>query len=169
MMASYHFMKGKYLSYASPKTLNKGRLAMFLMWPFDKGLRQTTKRFLGALLRNPFRLFQRSYIQSIMFIQPVDCMVDGGQSMCDGCPDITVHRVPVFSVHEGVTSCRFVRLYLEVAADEDPSIELDTEDIEALDLLEELAADPSPHHEAVPTQRRDESPYHQAPPTYLCT
>jgi len=26
-----------------------------------------------------------------MFIQPVDFMPDGEQSMCDGCPDITVH------------------------------------------------------------------------------
>ena len=26
-----------------------------------------------------------------MFIQPVDFMANGDQSMCDGCPDITVH------------------------------------------------------------------------------
>ena len=31
-------------------------------------------------------------MQSIMFIQPVDFMQDGRQSMCDGCPDITVHE-----------------------------------------------------------------------------
>ena len=104
MMSIYHLFKGKYLSYAAPKTLNKGRLAMLLLWPFDKGLRKATRSFLGSLLRNPFRLFQRSYIQSIMFIQPVDCMVDGAQSMCDGCPDITVWKDKL------VWSCRLEEL-----------------------------------------------------------
>ena len=35
-----------------------------------------------------------------MFIQPVDFMANGDQSMCDGCPDITVHD------GELVWSCR---------------------------------------------------------------
>ena len=39
-----------------------------------------------------------------MFIQPVDFMVDGGQSMCDGCPDITVHEDKL------VWSCRLEEL-----------------------------------------------------------
>jgi hypothetical protein len=64
-----------------------------------------------------------------------------------GDPEITAHRVPVFSTFEGVTSCRYVRQYLEVAADERPDINLDSVDREALDLLESLAADPSFHFE----------------------
>ncbi len=64
-----------------------------------------------------------------------------------GMPDITTHRVPVFSHHEGHTSCRYVRHYLEVAADEDPTITIDDTDREALDLLESLAADPELHLE----------------------
>ena len=64
-----------------------------------------------------------------------------------GSPAITPHRVPIFSVCEGVTSSRYVRQYLEVAADEDPDIELDEVDLEAVDLLEALAADPTLHHE----------------------
>lgn len=60
---------------------------------------------------------------------------------------MTPHRVPVFSSHEGVTSCRYVRQYIEVAADEDPDTELEAADIEAFDLLESLAADPSFHFE----------------------
>jgi hypothetical protein len=89
MMSAYHFAKDKYLSYASPQTLKTGRLATFLLWPFDRKLRQITGRYLLALLKNPFRLFKPLYMQSIMFIQPVDFMQDGRQSMCDGCPDIT--------------------------------------------------------------------------------
>ncbi|NNC80407.1 MAG: TauD/TfdA family dioxygenase [Acidimicrobiales bacterium] len=62
-------------------------------------------------------------------------------------PAITQHRVPVFSDRDGFTSCRYVRLYLEVAAEEDPAIELDATDLEALDLFEQLAADPTFHFE----------------------
>ena len=43
-------------------------------------------------------------MQSIMFIQPVDFMANGEQSMCDGCPDITVHE------DELVWSCRLEEL-----------------------------------------------------------
>jgi alpha-ketoglutarate-dependent taurine dioxygenase len=64
-----------------------------------------------------------------------------------GSPPITPHRVPVFSARDGLVSCRYVRQYLEVAADEDPSITLDGTDRAALALFEELAADPSLHHE----------------------
>jgi hypothetical protein len=91
MMSVYHFFNDKYLSYASPKTLHTGRSAAFLLWPFDKKMRAITGSYLKSLLMNPFRIFNRLYMQSIMFIQPVDFMEDGRQSMCDGCPDITVH------------------------------------------------------------------------------
>ena len=64
-----------------------------------------------------------------------------------GRPDITPHRVPVFSERDGVLSCRYVRQYIEVAAAEDPDIELSPADREALDLLERLAADPELHVE----------------------
>jgi hypothetical protein len=104
MMSAYHFAKDKYLSYASPQTLKTGRLATFLLWPFDKKLRQITGRYLLALLKNPFRIFKPLYMQSIMFIQPVDFMQDGRQSMCDGCPDITVHEDKL------VWSCRLEEL-----------------------------------------------------------
>ena len=39
-------------------------------------------------------------MQSVLFIQPVDFMKNGEQSMCDGCPDITVWN------GELVLSCR---------------------------------------------------------------
>jgi hypothetical protein len=104
MMATYHFFKDKYLSYAAPGTLRAGRSTVFLLWPFDKNLRRITRKYMGSLLRNPFRIFKTLYMQSIMFIQPVDFMVDGGQSMCDGCPDITVHEDKL------VWSCRLEEL-----------------------------------------------------------
>jgi len=86
VMVAHHLFKGTYLSYASPRTTRMGRAAMLLLWPFDKGLRKA----LANMLKNPFRIFKKAHMQTIMFIQPVDFMQDGRQSMCDGCPDITV-------------------------------------------------------------------------------
>jgi hypothetical protein len=89
VMAAYHFAKDKYLSYSSPREAQRGRL-VFLLSPFDKSLRKAAKNYLRWLITNPLRVFKPMHIQSVMFIQPVDFMADGGQSMCDGCPDITV-------------------------------------------------------------------------------
>jgi hypothetical protein len=73
---------------------------MLLLWPFDRAL----KRAAGTMLRNPLNLFKRAHFQTILFIQPVDFMQDGRQSMCDGCPDITVHN------NDLVWSCRLEEL-----------------------------------------------------------
>jgi hypothetical protein len=89
VMSTYHLRTGKYLSYASPKETGLGK-SILLLWMFDKGARKSAKKYLGYLLKNPFRIFKKVHFQSIMFIQPVDFMQDGGQNMCDGCPDITV-------------------------------------------------------------------------------
>lgn len=83
-----HFTKGTYLSYASPATTGMGRASMLLLWPFDKRLRKATMN----MLKNPFRIFKKAYLQTILMIQPVDFLEDGRQSMCDGCPDITVYN-----------------------------------------------------------------------------
>ena len=81
----HHLFTGKYLAYSTPKMNGKGR-SMMLMSLFDKGLRRTFFKY----IKNPFRIFKKLNYQSVMIIQPVDFMDDGRQSMCDGCPDITV-------------------------------------------------------------------------------
>ena len=86
IMTVHHFFKGTYLSYAYPGLTSKGRASILFLWMFDKGLRKAAANY----LKNPFRIFTKAYMQTIMFIQPVDFMEDGRQSMCDGCPDITV-------------------------------------------------------------------------------
>jgi len=104
LMTAYHFRKDRYLSYVSPRTSRKGRSTLLLLWPFDLGIREAAKSYLSNLLTKPLRIFQRQHLQSIMFIQPVDFMTSGEQSMCDGCPDITVHE------GELVWSCRLEEL-----------------------------------------------------------
>ncbi len=58
----------------------------------------------------------------------------------DGFDPITPHRVPVYSECDGHISCRIVRQYIEIAADEYPELTLDDADREALLMFEELAA-----------------------------
>lgn len=96
MMSVHHFFKGTYLSYASPSLTKKGRSTLLLLCPFDRGLRGALKN----LISNPLRIFKKTYLQTIMFIQPVDFTEKGEQNMCDGCPDITVYK------DELIWSCR---------------------------------------------------------------
>lgn len=58
----------------------------------------------------------------------------------EGFDPITPHRVPVFSECDGKVSCRLVRQYIEIAADEFPEAALEDEDREALETFEALAA-----------------------------
>jgi hypothetical protein len=99
----YHFFKGRYLAYASPRLTSLGRM-MMLLSPFDRGVRRIAGRYLSAMLKNPFRLFGGVYYQSVMVIQPVDFLENGQQNMCDGCPDMTLYN------GELVWSCRMEEL-----------------------------------------------------------
>ena len=56
-----------------------------------------------------------------------------------GCPPVTPWRVPVFSQRDGHVSCRYVKEYIEIAEDEDPSVELTPTEREALEVFETLA------------------------------
>ena len=87
--AGHHFLRGRYLAYASPGVLRHGR-SMMLLSPLDPGLARAGSTYLRALLRNPFRVFARVHFQSLMIIQPGDVLPDGRQDMCDSCPDMTV-------------------------------------------------------------------------------
>lgn len=86
VMTFHHLLKGTYLSYASPGLASMGRSTMLIAFPFDRGVRKAFAEY----LKNPLNIFRKVHMQTILFIQPVDFMQDGRQSMCDGCPDITV-------------------------------------------------------------------------------
>ncbi len=92
VMDFYHYKNDRYLSYASPKILSLGRATMLNLWAINKSVRSSLKKYIGYLALNPLRVFKKVHIQSIMVIQPVDFMDNGDQSMCDGCPDITVWK-----------------------------------------------------------------------------
>jgi hypothetical protein len=99
MQVFHHLRHGRYLGYSTPKTMTHGK-ALFWLAALDRGVRRLFKRWFLKVLRNPLRLFKPLYVQSIMIIQPIDMMADGRTSMCDSCPDMTVHN------GELVWSCR---------------------------------------------------------------
>lgn len=103
MQTGHHLGTGRYLAYATPKLMSKGR-TMLLLSPFDGGVRSIAKRWAGSLLANPLRLFRKMHLQSVMIIQPVDFLENGAQNMCDGCPDMTMWN------GELVWSCRMEEL-----------------------------------------------------------
>ncbi|MFQ5610175.1 MAG: radical SAM protein [Woeseiaceae bacterium] len=103
VQTQYHFWKGTYLAYSSPSVLRFGKSVMLLS-PFDRGARHAAASYMGSLWRNPLRLFHKMYFQSVMIIQPVDMLEDGGLNMCDGCPDVTTWNGKL------VWSCRLEEL-----------------------------------------------------------
>jgi organic radical activating enzyme len=86
-----HMFTGKYLAYAQPKSVSKGKLASFFAGFVDKEMRRIFSKIMRRTIANPINLFRSAYIQSFMIIQPVNFESDGRQDMCDSCPDITVH------------------------------------------------------------------------------
>lgn len=93
LMTGYHMLKGRYLAYVSPSAARRGRTAMALGAAVkDQDSRRALRSYAGALLKSPRAWRHRPRLQTIMIIQPVDFMTDGRQSMCDGCPDLTVHE-----------------------------------------------------------------------------
>lgn len=92
IQAGHHFFKGTWLSYTDPKQNRRGRSTMMLLSLIDKRARAIAKRWFSSLLKKPSSLFDTVHMQSFMIIQPIDVLEDGRASMCDGCPDMTVHE-----------------------------------------------------------------------------
>jgi len=86
---THHLRHGRYLAYAHPRTLRRGR-SLMLLSPLDPGVAGAAGAWLRTLLTRPDRALGRAHFQSIMMIQPVDMLPDGRQDMCDSCPDQTL-------------------------------------------------------------------------------
>jgi hypothetical protein len=77
----------------------------------------------------------------------LDCLYRGFRyhrfgEQADGLPPVTPHHLPVFSECDGRVSCRYLRQYIEIAADEFDDINLSADDAEALGLFEAIVAEP---------------------------
>ena len=94
-----HLTKGRYLGYVSPDVHASGR-SLLALAAVDEGVRKIARAWMAAVAKNPLKALRPLRMQSVMIIQPVDVLADGRQSMCDSCPDMTVHD------GELVWSCR---------------------------------------------------------------
>lgn len=87
----HHFFTGRWLSYTAPEQNRMGRISMLLFFFFDAHIRRSAKQYLISLFKRPWTILDRVHVQTFTIIQPIDMLPDGRISMCDGCPDMTVH------------------------------------------------------------------------------
>lgn len=92
VQSAHHWFTNRYLSYTSPKYFRHGRAVAALGSLVDGGFRKAAREVLKEAVQSPSLLAQRAYLQAVMIIQPIDILEDGGQNMCDGCPDMTVEN-----------------------------------------------------------------------------
>jgi hypothetical protein len=87
VQAGHHFFTGRYVDFLRNSEAGK---RVFLMSPFDPSVRRALGRFAGAALRDPRRLFDRIYTQSISLQQPNE-VVRGQANLCAGCPNMMMY------------------------------------------------------------------------------
>ena len=96
----HHLFTGKYLAYTKPR-LNRQAKPLFLMGLIDKGIRKAAARYCAEIFRNPLKIFEKLYVQSISVVQPTDILPSGELDTCDGCPNKTYWQGRL------VSACRF--------------------------------------------------------------
>jgi organic radical activating enzyme len=89
VQTQYHMWKGNYLAYSSTETLKNGKL-LFPLAALDDSGRRANANYLSYLMKSPLQILKPVYFQTVVMIQPIDFLDDGGQNMCDACPDVTV-------------------------------------------------------------------------------
>ncbi len=84
----YHLFHGRYFVFLkSPKAGTK----LFIMSLFDRDIRKAARKYLAACIRNPLRLFQGIYVQSIHFQQPNE-VINGEINLCDDCVNMMAYK-----------------------------------------------------------------------------
>lgn len=92
LQVGHHLLKGRYMAYSAPELAATGRSQLPLFGALDRGVRSVARRWLTHGLRHPGALRRKLYVQSLVIIQPIDMQPGGEISMCDGCPDMTIHN-----------------------------------------------------------------------------
>ncbi len=72
---------------------------VFLLAFFDKKIRKAFASYLKTVARNPLRLFERIYVQSINLQQPFE-FIDHEANLCDGCLNLMPYKGSM------INSCR---------------------------------------------------------------
>jgi len=84
----YHLFNGKYFAFLeNPRPGKK----LFFMSFFDNEVKKTFVNYLKASWRNPIRLFDKIYSQSIHLQQPIE-ILNGMVNLCDDCVNMMVYE-----------------------------------------------------------------------------
>ena len=92
----YHLFQGRFFEFLWNPASGK---RMFLLSAFDSELRKALGAYIKGLLRNPLRVFERIYTQSISLQQPNE-IIEGTVNLCDSCVNMMVYRGKL------INSCR---------------------------------------------------------------
>jgi uncharacterized Fe-S cluster-containing radical SAM superfamily protein len=91
-----HFFKKRYFEFQKNPAAGK---KLFLLSFFDGELRRAFFRFLKASVKNPLRLLDKIYIQSISLQQPNE-FLEGEANLCDSCMNMMLYQGKL------INSCR---------------------------------------------------------------
>ena len=90
----YHKLHGRY-----DATVPVFGKLIFTMALFDREIRRTLGNYLKAVIKNPSRLFEKIFVQSLVIQQPFE-IIDGELNLCDGCINLMPYK------GEMINSCR---------------------------------------------------------------
>lgn len=86
--AFYHLFNGRYFAFL--KNPNPGKV-LFMASIFDKDVRKAFSGYLKSGVKNPLRLFDKIYLQSIHLQQPSE-IIDSRINLCDDCVNMMVYE-----------------------------------------------------------------------------
>jgi uncharacterized Fe-S cluster-containing radical SAM superfamily protein len=92
----YHLFKGRYCAFL--KNPKAGKKILFLSL-YDSEIKSALINFLKAASRNPLRLLDKIYTQSIHLQQPNE-ILNGEVNLCDGCANMMIYKGKL------INSCR---------------------------------------------------------------
>jgi organic radical activating enzyme len=90
----YHKLHGKY-----DATVPVFGKLIFTMAFFDREIRKTLGNYFREVFKNPSRLFEKIFVQSLVIQQPFE-LIDGELNLCDGCINLMPYK------GEMINSCR---------------------------------------------------------------
>ncbi len=92
----YHLFNGRYFAFLeNPRPGKK----LFFLSLFDHEIKRAFGNYLKASVRNPIRLFDKVYAQSIHLQQPIE-ILEGMVNLCDDCVNMMVYNGKL------INSCR---------------------------------------------------------------
>ncbi len=98
-MEKYQVLNHKFRNKYEASVLNFGKL-VFVMAIFDRIVRKAFRNYLISVVKNPIRLFEKIYLQSLIVQQPFE-IINGELNLCDGCMNLMPFK------DEMINSCRY--------------------------------------------------------------